>query len=123
MIYCCFIGYCGVDYEQTGLFKDNQFKCSGFVGSGAASLSRTVQILPSHKLFSNKGLHGPDRQAIEQQTGSIWNEIVEPRPKDLKTTASIINNNTERKIATFVNINNHYEGSATLTINRLLEHI
>lgn len=68
-------------------------------------------------------LHGPDRQAIEKQTGSIWNEIVDPRPKGLKATASIINNNTEKKITTFVNINNHYEGSAPLTINRLVENI
>jgi hypothetical protein len=59
----------------------------------------------------------------EKQTGSIWNEIVDPRPKGLKATASIINNNTERKITTFVNINNHYEGSAPLTINRLVENI
>jgi uncharacterized protein YecE (DUF72 family) len=73
--------------------------------------------------FSVVRLHGPDRQAIEKQTGGIWNDIVDPGPKGLKATALIINNNTERKITTFVNINNHYEGSAPLTINRLVENI
>ena len=70
--------------------------------------------------FSIVRLHGLDRQKIEARTGGIWGEIVEPEDEELKTTASIIEENTDRKITTFVNVNNHYEGSAPLTIQRIL---
>lgn len=70
--------------------------------------------------FSVVRLHGPDRQGIEERTGGLWNEIVEPKDKGLKETASIIEENIRERIATFLNVNNHYEGCAPLTIQRLL---
>ena len=70
--------------------------------------------------FSIVRLHGPDREGIEERTGGSWNEIVEPKDDGLKTTASIIRENIKRKITTYVNVNNHYEGCAPLTIQRLL---
>ena len=70
--------------------------------------------------FSIIRLHGPDREGIEERTSGFWNEIVEPKDDGLKTTASIIKENTKRKITTYVNVNNHYEGCAPLTIQRLL---
>ena len=69
--------------------------------------------------FSVVRLHGPDRQAIEARTGGLWGEIVDPKDEGLKATASIIEENTSRRITTFVNVNNHYEGSAPQTILRL----
>ena len=66
---------------------------------------------------------GPDRQGIEERTGGLWNEIVEPKDKGLKETTSIIEENTKEGITTFLNINNHYEGCAPLTIQRLLRQI
>ena len=71
--------------------------------------------------FSIVRLHGPDRQAIEARTGGLWGEIVDPKDEGLRTTASIIGQNAGRGITTFVNVNNHYEGSAPLTIQRLLK--
>jgi uncharacterized protein YecE (DUF72 family) len=71
--------------------------------------------------FSVVRLHGPDREGIEERTGGSWNEIVEPKDDGLKTTTSIIKENASRKINTFVNVNNHYEGCAPLTIQRLLK--
>lgn len=71
--------------------------------------------------FSVVRLHGPNRLEVEEQTGKVWNEIVEPRPEGLEATARIVRENARRKIRTFVNVNNHYEGSAPLTIARLLE--
>jgi uncharacterized protein YecE (DUF72 family) len=68
-------------------------------------------------------LHGPDRKAIEGRTGGLWGEIVDPKDEGLKATVSIIEQNTGRGIRTFVNINNHYEGSAPLTIQRLLRFL
>jgi uncharacterized protein YecE (DUF72 family) len=70
--------------------------------------------------FSIVRLHGPDREGIEERTGGSWNEIVEPKDDGLKATASIIGDNIRKGITTFVNVNNHYEGCAPLTIHRLL---
>lgn len=70
--------------------------------------------------FSIIRLHGPDRQAIEARTGELWDEIVDPKDEGLKATASIIGQNVGRGIMTFVNVNNHYEGCAPLTVQRLL---
>jgi len=71
--------------------------------------------------FSIIRLHGPDRAEIEKQTGSMWNEIVEPKDDGLKATVDIIRRNLEKDVETYVNVNNHYEGSAPMTIRRLLD--
>jgi uncharacterized protein YecE (DUF72 family) len=71
--------------------------------------------------FSIVRLHGPDRQEIEERAGGQWTKVIEPKDEGLKETASIIEENTRRKLMTFVNVNNHYEGCAPLTIRRLLE--
>lgn len=66
-------------------------------------------------------LHGPDRLAVEKQTGEIWNRIVAPKPGGLRDAARIVRANRDRGMMTFVNVNNHYEGSAPITIGRFLE--
>jgi len=71
--------------------------------------------------FSIIRLHGPDRAGIEEQTGGVWNHIVEPRDDGLKATAEIIRQNLAADVDTYVNVNNHYEGCAPLTIRRLLD--
>jgi uncharacterized protein YecE (DUF72 family) len=64
-------------------------------------------------------LHGPDRSGIEKKTGSIWNQIVEPKDDELDKIADIIQYLKNKKVDTYVNVNNHYEGSAPLTINKI----
>ncbi|RPI63557.1 MAG: DUF72 domain-containing protein [Ignavibacteriales bacterium] len=64
-------------------------------------------------------LHGPDRRGIEKKTGSIWNQIVEPKDNELDKVAEIIHYLKNIKVDTYVNVNNHYEGSAPLTINKI----
>jgi len=73
--------------------------------------------------FSIIRLHGPDRAGIEERTGGAWNEIVEPKDDGLKATVEIIRRNVEANVETYVNVNNHYEGCAPLTIQRLLERL
>lgn len=68
-------------------------------------------------------LHGGDRMEIEKQTGSIWNSVISPKPEGLKAAAQIVKENTYKEIVTYVNINNHYEGSAPLTVERFKETI
>lgn len=64
-------------------------------------------------------LHGPDRKGIEEKTGSIWNTMVEPRDEELEKIADIIEFLNSKEVDTYVNVNNHFEGSAPLTINRI----
>ncbi len=71
--------------------------------------------------FSIIRLLGPDRPGIEKETGGTWNQIVEPRDEGLKATADIVRQNAASGVDTYVNVNNHYEGSGPLTIQRLLD--
>ena len=66
-------------------------------------------------------LHGFDRKGIELKTNKIWNEIVDPKDDDLKKLAEMLNNLLDQKVDTFINVNNHFEGSAPLTISKILE--
>jgi uncharacterized protein YecE (DUF72 family) len=66
-------------------------------------------------------LHGGDRLEIETETGGLWNQVVSPKPEGLKTAAQIIRANCRRNILTFVNINNHFEGCAPVTVTRFLD--
>jgi uncharacterized protein YecE (DUF72 family) len=68
-------------------------------------------------------LHGPDRSGIEKKTGSIWNQIVEPKDEELDKVAEIIYYLNNKKVDTYVNVNNHYEGSAPLTIKKLKDKL
>jgi len=64
-------------------------------------------------------LNGGDRKAIEQRTKEQWNEIVEPKDDDLKQLRSMIGELQEKRYQIFLNVNNHYEGSAPKTIERI----
>ncbi|MDP3683463.1 MAG: DUF72 domain-containing protein [Ignavibacteria bacterium] len=64
-------------------------------------------------------LHGPDRSGIEQKTNNIWNKIVEPKDNELYQIVEMINTLRQKEIDLFVNVNNHYEGSAPLTIEKI----
>ncbi len=66
-------------------------------------------------------LHGGDRSEIEKETGEVWSRIVAPKPEGIEAAAKIVAENTEKGTRTFLNVNNHYEGSAPLTIERFLE--
>jgi len=66
-------------------------------------------------------LHGGDRLAIEAETGDIWDKIISPKPEGIRAAVRIARHNIERKILTYVNVNNHFEGSAPLTIERFVK--
>jgi hypothetical protein len=52
--------------------------------------------------------------------GDLRGEIVDPKDDGLRATASIIRENAKEGIRMVVNVNNHYEGCALLTLQRLL---
>lgn len=68
-------------------------------------------------------LHGPDRSAIEMKTGNIWNQIVEQRDEEIDKISEIIYYLKSKRVDTYVNVNNHFEGSAPLTIKKIMEKI
>jgi uncharacterized protein YecE (DUF72 family) len=71
--------------------------------------------------FSVVRLHGPDRQGIEKVTKKIWNRVVEPRDAGIQSAVEIVKQNAAKAITTYLNVNNHYEGSAPLTIERFMD--
>jgi uncharacterized protein YecE (DUF72 family) len=66
-------------------------------------------------------LHGPDRKGIEKQTGNDWSKVVAPRDEDIASLASMLSDLKSRGTETFVFVNNHFEGSAPRTIERIEE--
>ncbi len=64
-------------------------------------------------------LHGPNREDIEKKSGGNWNKIIFPKDDELRQIAEILKDLERRKIDTYINVNNHYEGSAPLTIERI----
>lgn len=64
-------------------------------------------------------LHGPNRSDIEAKSKGIWNRILEPKDEDLAKITEVIEEMYSRNLDVYVNVNNHYEGSAPLTIERM----
>jgi uncharacterized protein YecE (DUF72 family) len=62
---------------------------------------------------------GSDRKGIEIKAGNQWNQIVTPRDSELENIIKVLKELEQRKIETYLNINNHYEGSAPLTIQKI----
>ena len=65
-------------------------------------------------------LLGPDRDRIERLSGRRWNRIVAPRGAELGGLAVMLERLAHAGVTPWVYVNNHYEGSAPLTIDRLL---
>lgn len=64
-------------------------------------------------------LHGPDRSGIEKISGENWNKIYINRQQEIDSLSSLFNDLLSREIDLFINVNNHFEGSAPLTIDRI----
>jgi len=76
---------------------------------------------PETSSFQVIRLHGGDRLEIEGETGEVWNKVVAPKPGGLAAAARIVRANAKKKVLTYLNLNNHYEGSAPLSIGRFLD--
>jgi uncharacterized protein YecE (DUF72 family) len=63
-------------------------------------------------------LHGPDRQGMEKLTGERWDKIVAPKDRELPGIADMALDMQTRGLVVYLNVNNHYEGSAPLTIGK-----
>jgi uncharacterized protein YecE (DUF72 family) len=76
---------------------------------------------PATADFSIIRLHGGGRQEMELESGAVWNRAIAAKPEGLRAVVKIVRANARRRVLTLLNINNHYEGSAPLTIQRFLE--
>jgi len=65
-------------------------------------------------------LLGGDRKKIEAKTGNQWNQIVEPKDRELMNIAEMAHDLVNRRIKTAFYVNNHFEGSAPLSIEKFL---
>jgi uncharacterized protein YecE (DUF72 family) len=68
-------------------------------------------------------LHGPDRSGIEKLSKENWNQIYIDRTAELEKLSNLFKDLLIRKVDIFVNVNNHFEGSAPLTIQKLKKFI
>ncbi len=68
-------------------------------------------------------LHGSDRKGIEQQTDKDWSQVVDPKDQDIKSLANMLIDLRSRNVESFVYVNNHFEGSAPRTIQRIEEQL
>ncbi len=64
-------------------------------------------------------LHGPDRAGIEKIANENWNRIYINRDKEIKSIVEMIKELQSKEVDLFVNVNNHFEGSAPLTIDKI----
>ena len=71
------------------------------------------------KDFTVLRLHGPDRKGIEKISNENWNQIYVNRDKEIKSLVEMIKDLQNKEVNLFVNVNNHFEGSAPLTIQRI----
>ena len=72
----------------------------------------------SHKTVVVR-LHGANRADMEKHTGKRWDRIVAPMDNELRAIADLVSDLVDNGVNVYLNVNNHYEGSAPLTIERL----
>ncbi len=66
-------------------------------------------------------LHGPDRSGIEKISGENWNKIYINRDEELNDIVEMIKDLNKRGVDVYLNVNNHYEGCAPMTIEKVVK--
>jgi uncharacterized protein YecE (DUF72 family) len=64
-------------------------------------------------------LMGSDRKGMELKSNDDWSLIIEPKDAELEKIAAMVRRLRKRKKTVYVNINNHYEGSAPRTAEKV----
>lgn len=68
-------------------------------------------------------MHGGDRKGIEKESKGNWNQILVSRDNELDSLAEMLHSLQQKEVDIYLNINNHYEGSAPLTIERTKQRL
>lgn len=64
-------------------------------------------------------LQGTDRKGIEKKSGEKWNAVVDAKDGELPGIVEMVDELLDADTDVYVNVNNHYEGSAPLTIDKI----
>jgi uncharacterized protein YecE (DUF72 family) len=78
--------------------------------------NKYIELIKSSAIIR---LHGPDRSGIEKISGGNWNKIYINRDAELQNIFEIIMEMQNRDINLYININNHFEGCAPITIQKI----
>lgn len=68
-------------------------------------------------------LHGYDRLGVEEKTKKKYDKIVVSMDEELPGVIKMIQDMRSRGVSVYLNVNNHYEGSAPLSIGKIVESI
>jgi len=68
-------------------------------------------------------MHGRDYEAMGKRQGKDWSKIVEPRDADLDRIAAMLKDIGARGKQAWAFVNNHFEGCAPKTIDRIRERM
>jgi len=69
-------------------------------------------------------LLGPDRQGIEEISGQAWDKVVASKDEEIPGIASMIRKMVDQAgMDVYLTVNNHYEGSAPVTIQKMLSFL
>lgn len=71
------------------------------------------------KNFTVIRLHGSDRSGIEKLSGSNWNKIYINRDPEIRIITEMIKEMLDNDVSIYLNVNNHYEGCAPITIEKI----
>jgi len=118
-----------VEIRNPNFLKQNFFKflkdinvspilLEGYYMPAISKVTEELDISSDRSLIIR--LMGPDRQKIEKLTGEKWDRIVAPKDESLSSVAHVVEQNVGQGRQVIVNVNNHYEGCAVLTIERLV---
>jgi hypothetical protein len=66
-------------------------------------------------------LLGGNRKEIEDRSGQIWNKIIDQKP--IQSVGGTVGYIIESGKKVIINVNNHFEGSAPISIERLIAEI
>lgn len=64
-------------------------------------------------------LHGEDREGMDERSGSDWSSILRSKDDELAAIVPAVKALTGNGRKAFINVNNHYEGSAPITIGKI----
>ena len=92
----------------------------GYFMPSVASIFKSQKALTArHTVFR---LHGPDREGMAQKAGGVWDRIQIDRTPLIEEIGTLLRKVIEERITTFVNVNNHFEGCAPVSIAKLLKN-
>jgi uncharacterized protein YecE (DUF72 family) len=64
-------------------------------------------------------LHGPDREGMDERTGKRWDTLVVRRDDELREIVGTVQELLGAGVDVYLAVNNHFEGCAPLTIERI----